>query len=132
RASGQSEGMAMATPILILADVPSLLGGVVLGLVVGAAAVFVLVKVFGGQTLARAKSEAELIRKQASDEAKTITEKATLEAERQVLERKEKFEEEAEAIRKELRENERRLTKREDLLDKKLDSLSSKEERLTQ
>ncbi len=121
----------MASPMLMLAlDVPSLLGGVVLGLVVGGAAVFALVKMFGGQTIAQAKAEADRLVKSAQDEARTIAEKAALEADRQVLERKEKFEEEAEGIRKELRENERRLTKREDLLDKKLDTLASKEDRL--
>jgi len=100
-------------------------------LAVGVAAGFALVRFLSGQTIAKARREAEEIISRAQAEAQTASERAALEAEKAILERKEKFEAETEATRNELRETERRLTKREDLLDKKLESFTAKEEALT-
>ncbi|MGE3107396.1 MAG: ribonuclease Y [Phycisphaerales bacterium] len=103
------------------------IGALVVGLIIG----FFAVRLLSGQSLSRAKADAQRVLDQAHAEAKTIRSQAEIAAEKLVIERKEKFEAESEEIRKELRETERRLTKREDILDKKLETLTMKEEYLT-
>ncbi len=102
----------------------------VAGLVAGVVGSIVVLKLMGGQTLARAKASSERIVADAESESKTILQKAELDAEREIIERTRKFEEEASKSRDELREQEKRLTKREDLLDRKLDTLAVKEDSL--
>ncbi len=99
-------------------------------LIVGAAAGFMLVKAVGGQTIAKAKQEAETTISRGKADALAITQKAQIDAEKFVLERKQQFEAEAETVRREIKETEKRVSKREDMLDKKLESLDMKEQEL--
>ncbi len=122
--------MHLVTSTLAISDALAIVVGVI-ALAVGAVVGAVLIGQIRGQTLSKAKTEAELVVKRAADEASGIRDKAALEADRAALDRKSAFETEQEGLRAELRETERRLTKREDLLDRKLESLSKKEEDLT-
>lgn len=119
-------------PTLPLAAVSELVTALIAFLALGAGIGIglVLVRYITGQTIARAQREASEIVSRAEADAKTITERASLEAEKSILEKKEKFEAETEAARAEIRETERRLAKREDLLDKKLETFTQKEEQL--
>lgn len=103
------------------------LGGAALGAVLFALAM----RAIRGQTLAKARSEADQLIDRAKSEARTVQQQAELSAEKFIIERKEKFDAENEAVRKELRESERRLAKREDVFDKKLETLTMKEEYLS-
>lgn len=111
-------------------DAATILSGIV-GVAIGAIGAFFVLRMLSGQTLARAKTEAQTIRERAETDSQTIKSQAEVAAERFVIERKEKFEIENESVRKELRETERRHRQREDLLDKKLDTLTMKEDYLT-
>jgi ribonuclease Y len=99
-------------------------------LVVGAGVGVVLVRLMGGQTITRARQEAETTVSRAKSDAQATAQKAQLDAEKLVLERKQQFETEAEGVRRELKETEKRVAKREDMLDKKLENLDAKEHEL--
>jgi ribonuclease Y len=99
----------------------------IVGLIIGA---FVVASL-RGQTLARAKSEAEQIKSKAESDAKAIAERARMDADRLALERKSAIDSEQEKSRNEMREAEKRIAKREDLIDKKLETLTSKEEQVS-
>lgn len=99
----------------------------IIGFIVGALALSLI----RGQTLSRAKAEADRIRSQADAEARTITDKAKVDAEKAALDKRAALEKETEAARAEIRETERRIAKREDTIDKKLESLTAKEDQLT-
>lgn len=102
-------------------------GALVVGVIVG----FVVLGMLRGQTLGRAKSEAERFRIDAEREATSLRQRAELDAEKVAMDRKAAFETEQERSRNEMRETERRLAKREDLLDRKLESIAQKEDELT-
>ena len=113
---------ALDATTLIVAGV-----ALVIGVVVG----FVVLGILRGQTLGRAKSDAERFRVDAEREAMSLRQRAELEAEKAAMDRKSAFEAEQERLRNEMRETERRLAKREDLLDRKLESIAQKEDELT-
>jgi ribonuclease Y len=117
-------------PLTVAVDALTL-GVGALALLVGAGAGALLLRALTGQTLARARKEAEQVVARAQEEARAIGQRAGIEADKVILERRQKFEAEADAARQEMRETERRLAKREDLLDKKLETLTAKEEYLT-
>ncbi len=100
-------------------------------LAVGVAIGVLIVRSLTGQTLRRAKSEAEQVVRTARAEADAAAQKAALEAEKRQASQRQAFEEEERKKRSDLREDEQRLKKREDLIDRKLESLASKEEGLT-
>jgi ribonucrease Y len=102
-------------------------GALVLGFAIGA---FIL-SALRGQSLTKAKAEAQALRTQAETEARTVVEKAKVDAERSALDRRASLEKEQEAARAEIRETEKRISKREDMIDKKLESLTQKEDQLT-
>ena len=118
------------TPTLA-ADLGLILAALLGGLVLGAAAWYVLGKAMGAQTLANARAEADRVIKQAQSDAGTIKEKAKVEALSEIAQQREAFNKEVAAERNKIEEDERRLKKREDLLDSKLDVLATKEKYLT-
>ncbi len=104
--------------------------GVVVAAAVGAVGAYFLIKVSGGQTVARAKERAEQLLRDGERDAATRAKDIELEAQQEMLKRREAFESETNTTRNELKESERRLSKREDNLDRKLDVLSTKERQL--
>jgi ribonuclease Y len=100
------------------------------GMLLGGGIAFAAFQVLTGQSVKKAKAEAEQIRQRAADDARSAAQKAELDAEKRILERKEKFEAELSKQRDEIRESEQRVAKREDLLDKKLESVTQKEQQL--
>jgi len=102
------------------------------GLVVGAVGAVLALRLIGGQTIARARQEAERIHEAARAEAENNRRQIELEAQQEMIAKREEFERQANETRNELKEQERRLTKREDNLDRKLDVLSTKEKNLEQ
>ncbi|HOB76712.1 MAG TPA: ribonuclease Y [Phycisphaerae bacterium] len=122
----------MGLPAL-LAAVSSLdLAFLILGLAIGAVAVYIALSFSGKGKLAAAERESERIINEAQRQADVIVEKAKVEAEKEYFRKKDQFEKESSVIREELKETEKRLDKRTDLLDKKLDTLTSKEKMLEQ
>jgi len=127
------------SPLYMLAATPAAADGVgtvevllvaVLMLVFGAAAGVLVSRLITGQTLGRAKAEAEQIRERALRDGEHEAQRVRLEAERAAIARKEKADQELESGREELRETERRLDKRADLLDRKEEGLVAKERTL--
>jgi ribonuclease Y len=104
--------------------------GVLIGLIVGAGAMFAFVQLTAKSTLARARADADQLRDAARREAETKAKEIELTSRQEQLKLKEKFERENETARKKLEEHESRLSKREDTLDRKLDTLSVKERNL--
>jgi ribonuclease Y len=104
--------------------------GVLIGLIVGGGGVFAFIQVSGKNILARARTEADVIRDNARREAENRAKEIELSNRQEQLKLKEKFERENDAARRKLDEHESRLSKREDTLDKKLDTLSVKERHL--
>ncbi len=102
-------------------------GGVLAGVILG----FVFFRAMTGQTLGRARSEAEQIVRVAKAEAETTARQVELDSQKRLDEQRRQFETDTEGKRNELREDERRLKKREDLLDRKLEALALKEDSLT-
>lgn len=100
------------------------------GIVVGGLIAFVAFQTLTGQSLAKAKAEAEQIRQRATSDAQSAAQRAELDAEKRIMDRKEKFEADLASSREKHREAEQRITKREDLLDKKLESVTQKEQNI--
>ena len=99
-------------------------------LVVGVVAGLLISRFAFGQTLAKARSEADQIRRQAESDAQTIKDRAELEAQKRTIAERERVEAELQGHRDELRELERRLSKREDQHERKLEALALKEDQL--
>lgn len=104
-----------------------LVGGAVAGLFLGAAGVFLFLKMSANSTLAAAKRQAEDVVSKAKGEGETLAKQIELDARNAQAQRREAIEKELDAQRDELAEKERRLGKREDTLDRKLDMLTLKE-----
>jgi ribonuclease Y len=104
--------------------------GILIGLIAGAGASFVIIQTMAKNTLTRARAEAERLRENATKEAENKAKELELAAKQEQLKLKEKFERELDANRRKLEEHELRLSKREDTLDRKLDTLSVKERNL--
>jgi ribonuclease Y len=103
---------------------------VLLGLVAGAAAVFVAFKIMGNSAVDKARVEAEQIKANAATEAQNKAKEIELAARQEQIKRKEQFEKDNEQKRNDLKALEGRLAKREDAVDRKLDTLSVKEKNL--
>ena len=104
--------------------------GIIIGLVLGASAVFVFMQMAARNALRQARTEADQIRNNAAKEAQNRAKEIELAAKQDQLRLKEQFEREHEATRNEIKVQEQRLNKREDTLDRKLDTLSMKEKHL--
>ena len=101
--------------------------GLLVGLIVGAIAVYVFLSMSGRKIIAQAKIDAEQVRATAKAEAENKAREMELKAKADQVKLREQFDKETELFRKEMRDHETRLTKREDIMDKKLDTLSVKE-----
>jgi ribonuclease Y len=106
------------------------LGGLVLGVIIGAVIAFVLGKAMGAQAITQSKRQAQDLLDKAKSEAQTVKKQAELDGLNELAKRRESFEAELNEQRNEIKEQERRLTKREDNLDRKLDTLTTKEKYL--
>jgi ribonuclease Y len=103
-----------------------------IGLLVGIAAGIGLLKVVTGQTLAKAKLEAERLRELAETEARTTARQIEIEAQEKLLSEREAFDSEIKRERAELREEERRLSKREDQVEQRREKLDQRDSQLDQ
>jgi ribonuclease Y len=104
--------------------------GLIFGGAGGGAGLFFWLQNSARNTLARARTEAEQLRNNATAEAQNKAKELELGARQEHLRYKEEFEKELDTARKKLEEHEVRLDKRETTLDKKLDTLSVKEKHL--
>ncbi len=100
--------------------------GTVVGLVLGA----VLFALITGNTVRRARRDAEQILSTARTEAEADKRALELDAEKQAAKRRTELDAEIAEARAEIRETQNRLTKREDMLDNKLEKLTDRENRL--
>jgi ribonuclease Y len=104
--------------------------GIIIGVVVGGAAVWAVLQMSAAGILKRAKMDADQTRNNAAQEAQNRAKEIELSARQEQIKLKETFERENEAARNEIKVHEQRLNKREDTLDRKLDTLSMKEKHL--
>lgn len=104
--------------------------GLLIGLVVGAGAVFAYFSLAASNLLKRAKGEAEQLRTNAINDANNKAKEIELSARQDQLKRKEQLDKEFETTRNELKTIEQRHNKREDTLDRKMDILTHKEKTL--
>jgi ribonucrease Y len=110
------DGMAVALIVL------AVLAGVAIGWVVCA--------LVTGNTLSRARRDAEQLTAAAAAEAEASRQRIELEAEKKSRERREQLDKEIADTRADLKKDQQRLAKREDTLDKKLESLTEREARI--
>jgi ribonucrease Y len=108
-----------------------LIGGVG-GLLVGALALYALLKVTANNIVAHAKDHARQIGDVAQRDAESRAKETELKAKQEQLIAREKAEKELEGQRRKLTEQETRLEKREDVVDRKTDTLAQKERSLEQ
>jgi ribonuclease Y len=113
---------AVSEVTLVLASVGAL--------IVGAVAALLIMRLVMGQTLSRAKTEADNVVRLAKAESQTLVERAEIDAQKKMLSERERVEAELQGQREELREMERRLSKREDQHERKLEALALKEDQL--
>ena len=104
--------------------------GILIGVIVGAAAAFLILKSMANNALSMARAEAEGLKSNAINEAQNKAKEIELAARQEQFKRKEEFDKALEGARNEVKNHEARLTKREDTLDRKLDTLSVKEKHL--
>src|SRR5215208_5996317 len=104
--------------------------GMLVGLVVGAGAVFAFMQMSARNVLTRARAAADQLRENVTKEAQNRAKEIELAAKQEQMKVRSQFERENESSRRKLEELEARLTKREDTLDRKLDTLSVKEKNL--
>ncbi|MBV8781343.1 MAG: ribonuclease Y [Phycisphaerae bacterium] len=104
--------------------------GILIGLILGAAAVFTYLQMSARSILEHARADADSLRENARREAENRAKEIELSAKQQQLKDRDVIDRELEAARKKLDEQEIRLTKREDVLDRKQDTLVVKERHL--
>jgi ribonucrease Y len=104
--------------------------GAVVGLLVGAGAVFALLQLSASGMITRAKREADQLKQNAERDAAAKVRELELKAKQEQLALREQAEKELESQRRKVSEAEIRLTKREDTLDRKLSTLDVKERNL--
>jgi ribonuclease Y len=100
------------------------------GLIAGAAAIFVYFKLSASNLLKRAEAEAGQKRDTLVKDAENKAKEIELAARQEQLKKKELIDREAEATRKEFKDLDIQLRKREDILDRKMDILTHKEKTL--
>ncbi len=121
----------MGLPLVLAAD-PLTSVWIVGALLVGAALMYGVSVFLGKQPVVKARKEAERLVSEAKTQADVIVKEAHVDAKAQFISRLEEFEKQSSKVRDELKEAERRLEKRADNLDKKLDTLAAKERMLEQ
>ena len=104
--------------------------GLLVGLILGGGAVFLVLKKSASGILGKAAAEAEQLKQTAAREAESRAKEIELKTRQEQMAAKEQFERDQEANRRKLSELEIRLNKREDMLDKKDSTLIVKERNL--
>jgi ribonuclease Y len=99
-------------------------------LLVGLAAGWIIHGLVTGNTIRRARGEADQVLRDAEAQAQSRRQQAELEAEKQLREGRETIDREAQEARGSIREVQARLEKREDTLDKNLEKLGERESSL--
>lgn len=102
-------------------------GMLLLGVVLGIGAFWLIGRFVGARSLNEAKAQAERLLKQARDDAQTLRKQLELDARNEIVQRREAFEKETEDARRKLEERERKLAQQVDRLDQKMDVLTTKE-----
>jgi ribonuclease Y len=118
-------------PALLIAVVPlaswlAAIAGIVGGFLLG----WVLFGMIPGNTLRRARKEADQITRAATAEAESARQKVELAAEKKARERRESLDREVAETIAEIRQNQARLAKREDNIDRKLEKITDRENKL--
>ncbi len=126
--------MSCSLPIFLLAQMSTgMAAGLIVGaLIVGSIGGVLVLKLLMGQSLGKARQEADRLIENARSQAENTRKQIELEAQKEMIALREEFDKKTNETRNELKETERRLTKREDNLDRKLDVLSTKEKNLEQ
>jgi ribonuclease Y len=114
--------LAIGVPVTIGIAAAALVGGCVVG--------WLIVTMATGNTLRRARNDAEQIKAAATAEAAAAQQKIELEAEKKARERREELDREVSEAMSQVKQTQQRLSKREDTLDKKLETLGERESRL--
>lgn len=104
----------------------------ILAMIIGAGAMWGIIKFQEGATKAEREAEVERTLGTAQQRAEETIRAAEVEAKKIYLESKQQFEHDTTETREELKGIERRLVKREDNIDKKMDVLDTKERRIDQ
>ena len=105
-----------------IATVVAIVAGLLLG--------YVIFGMIPGNTLRRARRDAEQIIQNAATEGQARKQEIELEAEKKASHRREDLDREIATATEEIKRNQARLTKREDNLDKKLEQITERERRL--
>ncbi len=101
-----------------------------LGAVAGAVLVWVLLRALTGNTVARARKDAEQILQTARAEGEVSRQRIELEAEKRAAKRREEADHEIAEALGQVKKDQQRLDKREDMLDNKLGKINETEARL--
>ncbi len=117
------------TPHLAFDPLPASIAAV-LGVVTGALLAWAVIRILTGNTLTRARKDAEQITQTAAAEADASKQRIELEAEKRATKRREEVDQEIAATQTELKKDQARLTKREDTIDRKLEKISERESKL--
>ena len=104
-----------------------LLVGAAVGLLVGAAAAYVLIRQGILSDLKKRRSEGDVIVTRAREEAESVTRKAEIDAQGVIIRKRNEFETETSTQKKELQKLEERLIKRQENIERKNDLINSKE-----
>ncbi|MFM9959575.1 MAG: ribonuclease Y [Phycisphaerales bacterium] len=104
--------------------------GIGLAFVVGIVLGPLLLRLVTGQSMKKARAQADEVVRVAAEQARTTAEKARLDADKTILDERQKFEREAQTTREEIRETERRIAKKEDQIDRREQTLATKEQTL--
>jgi len=105
---------------------------VILGIIVGGLLTWVVIRLIAGNTIVRARKDAEQISQTAAAEAEASKQRIELEAEKRATKRREELDREIADALAEVKKDQARLAKREDTLDKKLEKITETETRLEQ
>lgn len=123
--------LAFIEPLRTLADMDTTAWlAIALAFIVGLVLGPLALRLVTGQSIKKARAQAEELVRVAQEQSKTTAQKAEVDAQKAVIAAREKAEKEAQSAREEIRETERRLAKKEDAIDRKEQQLTSKEEQL--
>jgi ribonucrease Y len=104
--------------------------GALLGVILGAVAVFAALRLMASNALTQARLESERIKNDAQSEARNKAKEIELAARQEQIKRREEINREIETARNEVKTHQARVSKQEETVDRKLDTLSVKEKHL--
>lgn len=116
--------------MIIMAQALPLIGGIVVGLIAGAGALYFITKFVEKARNKSLERDIESRLEAAKKEAENIVKSAKLDAASEVIKKKEEFAAETDQVKAQFREQEQRLTKREDVLDRQSETLTQRENQL--